>query len=46
MGLMRSTSLDEDINIDEFTLTNETTKHPRWYNHTIDEGGEAIQYSQ
>ena len=46
MGLTKSTSLGEVINTDEVTLTNETTKHPRRYNHTSDEGREAIQYSQ
>jgi len=46
MGLMKSTSLDEVININEVTLTDETTKHPRRYNHVSDEGRKAIQYSQ
>ena len=42
MGLMKSTSLDEVINTDEFTLTDKTTKHPQRYNHTTEEGREAI----
>ena len=46
MGLMKSISLDEVINTNEATLIDETTKHPRRYNHTTDEGREAIQYSQ
>ena len=46
IGLTKLTSLDEVINTDEFTLTDITTKHPRRYNHTTDEGREAIQYSQ
>ena len=46
IGLTKLTSLDEVINTDEVTLTDETTKYPRWYNHTTDEGREAIQYSQ
>ena len=37
---------NEVINTDEVTLTDETTKYPRWCNHTTDEGREAIQYSQ
>jgi len=45
-GLTKSTSLDEFIDINEVTLTNETTKHPQRYNHTSDEGKEVIQYSQ
>ena len=46
MGLTKSTSLDEVINTNEVTLTDETTKHPRWYNLAADESWEAIQYSQ
>ena len=46
MGLTKSTFLDEVINTNEDTLIDETTKHPRRYNHTIEKGREAIQYSQ
>ena len=44
-GLTKSTSLDEVIDTNEVTLTDETTKHPRRYNLTFDEGREAIQYN-
>ena len=42
MGLTKSTSLDEVIDTEEVTLADGTTKRPRQYNHTTDEGREAI----
>ena len=41
-GLTKSTSLDEVIDTNEVTLTDETTKHPWRYNHTSNKGKEAI----